>query len=102
MLPMKRIPAHPGEILLEEFMVPLGVTQKALAEHLGTPVQRVSEIVRGRRGVSSETAWLFAQALGTTPEFWMNLQAQHDLSVSRPTRKIMPLRPKGNNGPAPR
>ncbi|MCL4152906.1 UNVERIFIED_CONTAM: hypothetical protein GTU68_054134 [Idotea baltica] len=88
MLPKKRVPTHPGEILLEEFLLPLEVTQKALAEHLGVPIQRVNEIVRGRRGVSSETAWLFAEALGTTPEFWMNLQAQHDLAVSKPTRNI--------------
>jgi antitoxin HigA-1 len=92
MLPKKRIPSHPGEILLQEFLTPLGVSQKQLAEHIGVPLQRVNEIVRGRRGVSSETAWLFAEALGTTPEFWMNLQAQHDLARSRPKRSIRRLR----------
>ena len=83
MLPRKRIPSHPGEILKEDFLRPLGVTQVALAAHLGIPVQRVNEIVRGKRGVTPETAWLFAGALGSTPQFWMNLQAAHDLAVER-------------------
>jgi addiction module HigA family antidote len=92
MLPKNRIPTHPGEILLEEFLDPLGVTQKAFAGHLGVPIQRINEIVRGKRGVSSESAWYFAEALGTTPEFWMNLQAQHDLAVSRPGKKVGRIR----------
>lgn len=92
MLPKNRIPTHPGVILLEEFLAPLEVSQKRFAEHIGVPIQRVNEIVRGRRGVSSETAWLFAAALGTTPEFWMNLQAQHDLARSRPRTKVRRLR----------
>jgi len=92
MLPRNRIPTHPGEILLEEFLEPLGVTQKTLAAHIGVPIQRVNEIVRGKRGVSSETAWLLAAALGTTPELWMNLQAQHDLALTRPKKGIKRLR----------
>ena len=92
MLPKNRIPTHPGAILLEEYLDPLGVSQKAFAEHIGVPMQRVNGIVRGRRGVSSETAWLFAEALGTTPEFWMNLQAQHDLARSKPKRSVRRLR----------
>lgn len=88
MIPTNRIPTHPGEILREDFLDPLGVTQKGFAEHIGVPIQRVNEIVRGRRGVSSETAWLFAEALGTTPEFWMNLQVLHDLALNRPTKGI--------------
>lgn len=88
MSPKNRIPTHPGEILLEEFLEPLGVTQVAFAAHIGVPVQRVNEIVRGRRGVSAETAWLFAQALGTTPQFWINLQSAHDLANAKPTRKV--------------
>lgn len=91
MIPTNRIPTHPGEILLNDFLDPLGVTQKAFAEHIGVPNQRVNEIVRGRRGVSSETAWLFANALGTTPEFWMNLQVLHDLALSRPSKEIKRL-----------
>ena len=92
MHPKNRIPTHPGEILLEEFLKPLGATQKAFAEHIGVPLQRVNEIVRGKRGVSSESAWLFSAALGTTPDFWMNLQAQHDLALTRPPKRIKKLR----------
>lgn len=57
MLPEKRIPTHPGEVLSEEFLKPLGVTLVALAEHLGVPVQRINEVVRGKRAVTPETAW---------------------------------------------
>ncbi|MEQ1892814.1 MAG: HigA family addiction module antitoxin [Planctomycetota bacterium] len=71
--PKKRIPSHPGEILREEFLRRLAVTQVEFAAHIGVPLQRVNEIVRGKRGVSPETAWFFAGALGTTPEFWINL-----------------------------
>lgn len=88
MLPENRIPTHPGEILAEEFLAPLGMSQVAFAQHIGVPVQRINEIVRGKRGVTPETAWLFAQALGTSPEFWLNLQTSHDLAKSRPERKI--------------
>lgn len=95
MLPENRIPSHPGEILQEQFLVPLGLTQVALSEHLGIPVQRVNEIVRGNRGVSPETAWLLAQALDTTPEFWISLQTNYDLTVNRPSRTIAPLRRAG-------
>jgi antitoxin HigA-1 len=91
MLPSKRIPTHPGEVLVEEFLEPLGLTQVALAEHLKVPVQRINELVRGKRGVTPETAWLLAGALGTTPDFWLNLQSAHDLALSRPKRKIAQL-----------
>lgn len=91
MLPNRRVPTHPGEILLEEFLKPLEVTQVALAEHLSIPVQRVNELVRGKRGVTPETAWLLAGALGTTPEFWLNLQTSHDLAKSRPGRRVRQL-----------
>jgi antitoxin HigA-1 len=93
MRPMKRVPSHPGEVLLEEFLQPLGVTQAQLAQHLGVPIRRISAIVRRSRGVSAETAWLLAQALGTTPEFWMKLQISHDLAAMRPSRPIAPLFP---------
>jgi addiction module HigA family antidote len=92
MQPDNRIPTHPGEILREEFLVPLGQTQVALAEHLGVPVQRINELVRGKRGVTPETAWLLAQALNTTPEFWLNLQAARDLALNRPGREVPKLR----------
>jgi antitoxin HigA-1 len=92
MQPENRVPTHPGEILREEFLVPLGQTQVALAEHIGVPLQRVNELVRGKRGITPETAWLLAQALNTTPEFWVNLQSAYDLALSRPTRKVQKLR----------
>ncbi len=95
MLPKKRIPTHPGEVLHEEFLEPLGVTQVALAAHLGVPVQRINELIRGKRGVTPETAWLLAGAFGTTPEFWLALQANHDLARSRPTRTIQRLAKAG-------
>ena len=92
MLPRKRLPTHPGEILLEEFLVPLGLSQVALAEHLEVPVQRINQIIRGKRGITPETAWLFAQAFDTTPEFWVNLQSNHDLAAKRPDRSIRRIR----------
>jgi len=91
MLPTNRVPTHPGEILSEEFLKPLGVTQVALAEHVGVPIQRINELVRGKRGITPETAWLLAGALGTTPDFWVNLQSSYDLALSRPTKKIKQL-----------
>ncbi len=91
MLPERRIPTHPGVILLEEFLKPLGVSQVAFARHIRVPLQRVNEIVRGRRSVTPDTAWRFAQALGTSPEFWVNLQAAHDLAKSQPRRALRSL-----------
>jgi antitoxin HigA-1 len=95
MLPENRIPSHPGEILQERFLDPLGFTQVALSEHLGIPVQRINEIVRGKRGVTPETAWLLSQAFDTTPEFWINLQTNYDLALNRPSKAIPPLRKAG-------
>jgi addiction module HigA family antidote len=92
MIPDNRIPTHPGVILGQEFLAPLGITQVALAAHLGVPVQRINELVRGKRGVTPETAWLLAQALNTTPEYWINLQSAHDLARSRPAQAVQPLK----------
>ncbi len=92
MQPKHRVPTHPGEILREEFLAPLGQTQVALAKHLKVPVQRINELVRGKRGVTPETAWLLAQALNTTPEFWLNLQVAYDLAITRPARQVPKLR----------
>jgi antitoxin HigA-1 len=79
MLPTHRPPTAPGEMLLEEFLKPRGVTQVELASRMGVPIQRVNTIVNGKRGITAETAILLAEALDTTPEFWMGLQADHDL-----------------------
>jgi addiction module HigA family antidote len=92
MIPEKRIPAHPGEILTEEFLKPLGISQVAFAAHIGVPVQRINELVRRKRGVTPETAWLLSQALNTTPEFWLNLQMTYDLAQNRPRREVQALK----------
>jgi addiction module HigA family antidote len=91
MLPENRVTTHPGEVLKEEFLEPLGVTQVAFAKHLEIPVQRINEIVRGKRGITPQTAWLFSQALGTTPQFWLNLQNAYDLTSNRTSREVEPL-----------
>lgn len=88
MLPKKRVPTHPGEILQEEFLNPLEITQVALAKHIGVSAQRINELVRGKRGITPETAWLLSQAFDTTPEFWINLQTAYDLAVNHPKRQI--------------
>ena len=91
MIPTRRTPTHPGEILLDEFLTPLGITQVQLAAHIGVPTQRVNELVREKRGVTPDTAWLLSKAFNTSPEFWLNLQSVYDLSQSRPNRVIRPL-----------
>lgn len=79
MIPKNRKPTHPGEVLLKEFLEPLGMTQIALAKRMKVPVQRVNTLISGKRGVTAETALLLARQLKTTPEFWMNLQNAFDL-----------------------
>jgi addiction module HigA family antidote len=79
MLPKHRPPTHPGEILLKEFLEPLGISQVELAGALGIPVQRINTLINGKRGITAETALLLAKRLKTTPQFWMNLQNARDL-----------------------
>ena len=93
MIPSNRTATHPGVILLKEFLEPMRLTQKALAEHLNVSVQRINEVVRGKRSITSETAWLLGRAFGTTPEFWTNLQTTHDLSANRPESHVKALTP---------
>jgi len=81
---MKRRPTSPGEMLLEEFLKPAGITQVALAEKMAVPIQRVNGIVAGRRVVTAESAILLSRALGTTPELWLNLQVAVDLWDAEP------------------
>lgn len=71
-------------LLLEEFLKLAGISQVAFAKHVGGPLQRIHEIVHGKRGITPDTAWRCAQAFGTTPVFWMNLQTAHDLALGRP------------------
>lgn len=82
MLPKNRKPTHPGEMLLEEFLKPLGLTQQSLAKHMGWTYAKVNEIVNGKRGVSPEVALSLSDAFSNTPQFWMNLQIQFDLWVA--------------------
>ncbi len=76
---MLRQPTLPGEILLHEFLVPLGMSQSAFARHIGWSQPKVNEIVTGKRGITPETAMVFADAFNTTPQFWLNLQQAVDL-----------------------
>jgi addiction module HigA family antidote len=83
MIPLRRPPTHAGEILLEEFLNPQGITQVDLAKKLNIPVQRINTLIRGKRGISADTALLLAREFGTTPEFWMNLQSTYDLYYAK-------------------
>ena len=79
----KRITTHPGEVLREEFMKPLGLSANRLGQLIGVPHNRISEMVKERRGVTPDTALRLARLFSTTPEFWLNLQRDHDLSKAR-------------------
>ena len=74
-----RAPVHPGEILLEEFLKPLGLTQRELADGIGAPYQRVNELVNGKRGITADTALRLAAFFGTSPRLWMSMQTESDL-----------------------
>lgn len=79
MIPKHRPPTHAGEILLEEFLKPLNLSQVQAAEKMGISVNRLNELIRGKRGVTADTALRLAKLLKTTPEFWLNLQNAYDL-----------------------
>lgn len=94
----KLSPVHPGEILLEEFMKPLGLTRQRVAADLDVPPSRIAEIVRGERAITGETALLFSEYFGTDARFWLNLQSQYALEVAEDERaasKRRPVRPHG-------
>ncbi len=78
-IPTHRAPTHPGEMLLEEFLTPMGLTQRELADGIRVPYQRVNELVNGRRGVTPQTALRLAKFFGTSPDLWMNFQLRWDL-----------------------
>ena len=95
-IPTDRIPTHPGEMLRHEFLRPLSLTQRDLADAIGVPYQRVNEIVRGRRGVTPSTALRFGKFLEISPAFWLNLQLRWDLyhvrrSEARQLERIAPF-----------
>jgi addiction module HigA family antidote len=86
-VPTNRPPTHPGEILREDFLAPLGLTQKELADAIRVPFQRVNEIVSGKRGVTPGTALRLAKYFGNSPDFWLNLQMRCDLKAAAEKEK---------------
>ncbi|WP_371151622.1 HigA family addiction module antitoxin [Buchananella felis] len=76
-------PIHPGEVLMEDFITGLGITQNRLAVSIGVPPRRINEIVHGKRGITADTALRLAKYFGTTAEFWTNLQSQYELDLAR-------------------
>ncbi len=94
-VPTDREPTHPGEMLLQEFLLPLGMTQRDLAAAIYVPMQRINEVVRGRRGVTPSTALRLSRFLGTSPDFWMNLQLRWDLYQAQRAEgeQIMNIKP---------
>src|ERR1700747_2029344 len=93
MLPNFRIATHPGTILEEEFLRPLCLTQAKLARALHIPLHRINEMVRGKRGITPQTALLLAAHFGNSPEFWMNLQTAYDLTKAMEEMRRKPVRP---------
>jgi addiction module HigA family antidote len=82
-IPTEREPTHPGEMLLEEFLKPMGMTQRELADRIRVPYQRINELVNRRRGITPSTALRLAKVFGNTPGFWINLQSRWDLYHAR-------------------
>ena len=97
LIPTNREPTHPGEMLLEEFLIPMGITQKDLAKAIHVPYQRVNEIINKKRGVTPSPALRLAKFFGVSEEFWINLQLRWDLykakqAESKELKTIRPLR----------
>jgi addiction module HigA family antidote len=95
-IPTHRAPTHPGEMLFEEFLKPMGLSQRELADAIHVPYQRVNEIINGRRGMTPSTALRLAKFFGVSPDFWMNLQLRWDLyfaqrSEANELKSIRPL-----------
>lgn len=91
---MARIRTHPGEILREEYLEPLGMSARALAKALDVPGNRISDILRERRDVSADTAIRLGRYFGTDPRFWLNLQAAHDLSKAETEQDYSTISPR--------
>jgi addiction module HigA family antidote len=88
-MPAKKMPpVHPGEMLLEEYLIPLKISQNKLGRDLGVPAQRINEIVRGQRSITLDTALRLAKYFQTTPQFWLNLQLHYDLEMARETHLV--------------
>ncbi len=89
-----RVRTHPGEIIREDYLVPLGLSARALATALDIPANRLTEIVRGNRGVTADTAIRLGRYFGTDPRFWLNLQAAHDLSKAQSNHNYRAITPR--------
>ncbi len=89
---MPRILTHPGEILREEYLAPLGLSARRLSEEIAVPPNRITEIVRGRREVTADTAIRLGRRFGTSAQFWLNLQAAHDISKAESTTDYSAVR----------
>ena len=90
---MPRIRTHPGEVLAEEYLKPLGLSAAALGKAIGVPGNRISDIVRGRRDVSADTAIRLGRFFDVEPRFWLNLQAAHDLSLAESQNDYCSVKP---------
>ena len=97
LVPENRVPTHPGEILLEEFLKPMKLTQRELATALHVPYQRVNELVNGRRGITPSTALRLARYFDGSPLFWLNLQLRRDLyhAMQSEARELEAIEPRG-------
>lgn len=91
---MPRIRTHPGEILKEDFLVPLSLSARALAEAIGVPANRITDIVRGRRDVTADTALRLGRYFGVEPQLWVNLQSAHDLSKAEAETDYSTIKPR--------
>jgi len=96
-MPTKTKPIHPGEILFEEFLEPMGISQYRIAKDISVPPRRINEIVHGKRAITADTALRLSRYFGTTERFWMNLQGRYDIEVekdrlgSRLDREVRPV-----------
>jgi addiction module HigA family antidote len=99
----KITPTHPGEVLLEDFMKPIGLSANSLAIALRVPASRIAEITKAERGVSAETALRIARYFGTSPDFWVRLQAKYDVEIAKDTKAALierDVRPRDATQPA--
>jgi addiction module HigA family antidote len=90
-------PVHPGEVLHEDYLIPMGISQNQLALSMRVPANRISEIIQGKRAITAETALRLARAIGTSPDFWLNLQMYYDLRIAEESlagvleREVIPI-----------
>ena len=90
-------PVHPGEVLHEDYLIPMGISQNRLALSMRVPPNRISEIIQGKRAITAETALRLARAIGTSPDFWLNLQMYYDLRIAEESlagvleREVIPI-----------